>query len=280
MGTELIARGLKVGRGCPEAWNLDRPEDIRRLHEAYFHAGADAVQTNTFGGNRLRLAGFGRAADVRAMNLAGALLAREVRPSGRLVIGSIGPTGEIPPPEGQADLGELEDAFAEQAAALAEGGVDLIHVETLYHPKEARAALRGVMAGAPGLDVVASMTCRRTAAGGYATPLGFPPEVMLAAFLEEDAAGVGANCTLSPAHMLELVRFLGERTDRPIFAKPTIAPTGAPPILPEELAAGALALIVAGAYAVGGCCGAGPADIAAMRHALDAAPRTLDDLDV
>src|SRR5262249_22001419 len=146
------------------------------------------------------LASHGRQAEVRPLNVVAALLAREVRPPGRLVIGSVGPTGVVPPPEGRADLAELEDAFAEQAAALAEGGVDLIHIETLYHAKEARAALRGVRQGAPSLPVVASMTCKLTP-GGYATPLGFTPEVMLAAFIEEHADGVGANCTLSPASM-------------------------------------------------------------------------------
>jgi 5-methyltetrahydrofolate--homocysteine methyltransferase len=171
----------------------------------------------------------------------------------------------------------MEDAFAEQAMALAEGGVDLLHIETMYHPKEARAALRGVRLGAPGLPVVASMTCK-LAAGGYATPLGFGPEVMLATFLEENADGVGANCTLSPASMLDLVRLLRARTKLPIFAKPTATPGPAEHVLAPHLAQGALALIAAGATAVGGCCGTTPDDIAGMRAALSAPP--LQDLDL
>lgn len=280
MGTELIARGLKAGQECAEAWNVEHPDEVRRIHEAYFAAGADAVQTNTFGGTRLRLSAFGRQTEVRRLNLTGALLAREVRPPGKLVIGSIGPTGAIPPPEGNADLIELEDCFAEQAMLLAEGGVDLIHVETQYHPKEARAALRGIREGAPGLQVVASMTCRRTPSGGYATPLGFPPEVMLAVFLEEGADGVGVNCTLAPAELLDLVQLLRSRTSKPIFAKPTIAPTGLPPLLPQDLAAGALALWAAGASAVGGCCGAGPTDIAAIHKLRSEAPSSLEEIDL
>jgi 5-methyltetrahydrofolate--homocysteine methyltransferase len=249
------------------------------VHQAYFAAGADVVQTNTFGATRIRLSAFGRQTDVRALNLAGALLARELRPAGALIAASVGPTGAIPPPEGKADLIEMEDAYAEQAMALAEGGVDLIHIETMYHPKEARAALRGIHEGAPGLAVVASMTCRRTTRG-YATPLGFPPEPMIAAFLEEDADGVGVNCTLAPADMLDLIRLLRSKTGKPIFAKPTVTPTNQAPILPEELAIGALALIAAGATAVGGCCGAGPEDIRAVRKAIDDAPRTLDEIEV
>ena len=278
MGTELMARGLRAGKDCAEAWNLDRPDDVRRIHQAYFAAGADVVQTNTFGGTRIRLSAFGRQTDVRNVNVAGALLARELRPAGVLIAASVGPTGAIPPPEGKADLIELEDAYAEQAMALAEGGVDLIHIETMYHPKEARAALRGIHEGAPGLAVVASMTCRRTTRG-YATPLGFPPEPMLAAFLEEDADGVGVNCTLAPADMLDLVRLVRARTDKPLFAKPTVAPMGMSPLLPDELATGALALFAVGATAVGGCCGAGPADIEAVRKAIDDAPSSFGEVE-
>src|SRR5262249_25317872 len=166
----------------------------------------------------LRLGQFQRQGEVRALNVSAAVLAREVRPSGRLVIGDVGPTGAVPPPEGLADLTELEDAFAEQAMALAEGGVDLFHIETMYHPKEARAALRGVRLGAPSLPVVVSMTCKATLGGTYATPLGFTPDAMLGVFLEESADGVGLNCTLAPAAMLDLVRFLRARTTLPVFA--------------------------------------------------------------
>jgi 5-methyltetrahydrofolate--homocysteine methyltransferase len=278
MGTELITAGLDTGADCAEAWNRSHPDAVQAVYSAYFRAGADAIQTNTFGGTRLRLAERKRHGEVRALNVVAALLAREVRPPGRLIIGSMGPTGAIPPPEGLADLAELEDAFAEQAAALAEGGVDLLHIETMYHPKEARAALRGVRQGAPRLAVVASMTCKLKP-GGYATPLGFTPDVMLAVFLEEQADGIGANCTLSPAGMLDLVRLLRARTQLPIFAKPTATPGAGEHVLPGDMATGALALYAAGATAVGGCCGATPADIAAMRQALDA-PGTLQQLDL
>jgi 5-methyltetrahydrofolate--homocysteine methyltransferase len=278
MGTELMAQGLDPAADCAESWNRSHPDIVQRVYSAYFDAGADAVQTNTFGGTRLRLAAHSKHTEVRALNVVGALLAREVRPPGRIIIGSIGPTGAIPPPQGMADLAEMEDAFAEQAAALAEGGVDLLHIETMYHAKEARAALRGVRQGAPGLAVVASMTCKLTT-GGYATPLGFGPEVMLATFLEEQVDGVGANCTLSPAGMLDLVRLMRARTPLPIFAKPTATPGAAEHVMPGDMATGALALLAAGATAVGGCCGATPADIAAIRLALSK-PSTLQDLDL
>lgn len=271
VGTELMARGLDPKLEPADAWNWSHPADVQAVYRAYFEAGADAVQTNTFGANRFRLGLFQRANEVRALNVGAAIMAREVRPSGKLVIGDIGPTGAIPPPEGVADLAELEDVFAEQAMALAEGGVDLLHIETMYHPKEARAALRGVRQGAPGLPVVASMTCKLTS-GGFATPLGFAPEVMLGVFLEENADGVGVNCTLGPAGMLDLVRLLRMRTDRPIFAKPTATPGPSEHVLPSDMALGAVALLAAGATAVGGCCGTTPADIAIMRQAIHEPP--------
>lgn len=276
MGTELMSRGLDPKMEPPEAWNLTHPGDVQAVHRAYFEAGADAVQTNTFGANRFRLSIFQRAGDVRALNVRAALLAREVRPPGKLVLGDMGPTGALPPPEGLADLTELEDAYAEQAMALAEGGVDVLHVETMYHPKEARAALRGARLGAPGLPVLASMTCK-LAPGGYATPLGFAPEVMLAVFLEERVDGVGVNCTLAPATMLDLVRLIRSRTHLPLLAQPTASPGPSEHILPREMAVGALALFAAGATVVGGCCATTPADIAGMRQALAAPP--LQDLE-
>src|SRR5262245_31994470 len=123
IGTELIARGLKVREECPEAWNLTRPDDVRQIHAAYAAAGSDAVQTNTFGCTRPRLERFGRAADLEALARAAVALAREGAP-GRTVIGSLGPSGEtIPLGGGGADLGWLEDAFREAATVLAGAGV-------------------------------------------------------------------------------------------------------------------------------------------------------------
>ncbi len=267
MGTELMALGLRPRDEAPEGWNVTRRDAVQGIHRAYFDAGADAVLTNTFGANRFRLATFNRAGEVRALNVAGALLAREVRPLGRSVIGSIGPTGAVPPPEGRADIGELEDAFAEQAGALAEGGVDLVLLETFYHPKEARAALRGVRQGAPGLAVVASMTCRLTTSG-FATPMGFSPELMLAVFLEEGADGVGVNCTLGPSDLLRLVRVLAPRVSVPLVVQPAAATGPTSHVPPEAMALGALALLDAGATVVGSCCGSTPAHTAAMRQAL------------
>jgi methionine synthase I (cobalamin-dependent) len=271
MGTALIGRGLEVGREPTDGWNVTHPEEVEQVHRAFVQAGARAIQTNTFGANRVRLHAFGEAGEVREHNLAGVRAARSAAGEGTLVIGNLGPTGAIPPPEGNASLLELEYTFAEQAAALAEGGVDFLHIETLYHPKEARAAIRGCRAGAPELALVASMTCTRLG-DTFRTTMGFAAETMLAAIVEEGADGIGANCSLIPADMLDLIRLLVERAGVPVFAKPTVAPDGAGPLYPDEFATGVTALFSVGARAVGGCCGSGPADIAAAAAAVGSAP--------
>ncbi|MFH0900254.1 MAG: homocysteine S-methyltransferase family protein [Pseudomonadota bacterium] len=280
VGTRLIAAGLRTAVDCPESWNIERPAEVRRIHAEYIEAGADAVQTNTFGGTRLRLAAYQRSSQVVALNKAAVSLAREACPPGKLVIGSIGPTGAIPPPQGNADLELLEHCYAEQAKVLAGSGVDLLHLETMYHPKEARAALRGARNGAPGIQVIASMTCRRISGGGsgYATPLGFSPEVMLAVFLEENADAIGVCCSLEPASMLDLLSLVRRRTSKPIFAKPIPPPATESSVGPEAFARGVMALLAAGARAVGGCCGTGPAEIATARRHLDAMPRSVNEL--
>lgn len=271
MGTALMAKGLKVGYEPTDGWNVTHPDQVEAVHRAFVDAGARAIQTNTFGANRVRLHGFGRAADVRRNNLEGARLARAAAGPDTVVIGNLGPTGAIPPPEGIADLVELEYAFAEQASALAEGGVDLLSVETLYHPKEARAAARGCRAGAPGLPLILSFSCTRFGES-FRTVMGFSADTMIGAICEEGADGIGANCSLVPADMLDLVRLLVDKARRPVFAKPTVAPDGGPPLYPDEFAIGVQALLSLGARGVGGCCGTGPADIAAAIAAIGSSP--------
>lgn len=268
MGTSLMARGLDLGAEATALWNLSHPTEVRDVHRAFVAAGAQALQTNTFGANRLALRRFERD-DVREHNLAGAALGREAAAEREdiWVIGNIGPSGQVPPPQGDADLVELEDAFAEQALALAEGGVDFLHAETLSHPKELRAVMRGCLQGAPGLPLVVSISCRRVGTQ-YKTTLGFAAESLIAVAVEEKAAGVGANCMLTPGDLSQLISTIVQKTDVPVFAKPTIAPDGAAPLYPEEFAEGALALFSLGAAAVGGCCGTSAADIEAAARRL------------
>ncbi len=265
VGTSLLARGLDLSLEPPEAWNLRYPVRVQEVHRLFAEAGSQAVQSNTFGGNRIRAHGYGLDAHVLELNRSALALLIAAVPEPVLVIASVGPTGAVPPPEGDADLNELEEAFAEQAAAIAEAGlgrVAFIHLESFYHPKELRAALRGCRAGAPGLPVAASVAVTRSGST-YRSSMGFPADALIAVALEERADAVGANCWLPPAAMLPLIERVVARSPVPVLAKPIAAPTGSAPLTPEEFAAGVEALFAAGARAVGGCCGATPSHLAA-----------------
>jgi 5-methyltetrahydrofolate--homocysteine methyltransferase len=258
-GTSLIALGLNVESEPTALWNLTHPDEVRAMHESFVEVGAGAVQTNTFVANRISLRAYG-IDDVRGCNIAAVEAAKAAAGEFTYVIGSMGPTGEVPPPQGDASLHELEDTFAEQAGSLAEGGVHFLHIETMVNPKELRAALRGARAAAPDLPVVVSMACR-SSGDSFKTTMGFSIESMLAVAKEEKADGIGANCMLSPHSMLPLIQSMVAQTSVPVFAKPTIAPDGGAPLYPAEFAVGVLQLFKAGARAVGGCCGTNPKDI-------------------
>ncbi len=266
-GTSLMERGLDIASEPTALWNLTHPEDVLAVHQSFASAGAGALQTNTFGANRLALLGRG-AIDVRECNLAAVRLAKEAAGPTTLVVGCIGPSAQIPPPQGDANLIDLEKAFAEQASVLAEGGVDFLHIETMAHPKEMRAALRGSREGAPNLAVVVSMSAKRVGAH-YKTTQGFAVKSMIKVAKEERANGVGANCMLSPADMLDLTKMMVAECDVPVFAQPTIAPDGGAPLYPDEFAEGVAALFAAGAVAVGGCCGTGAKDLDSARRRLE-----------
>lgn len=275
IGTELVARGLVVRAESPESWNLSRPDDIRAVHAAYASAGADAVQTNTFGATRPRLARFGLADRLHDICESAVRLAREAAPNA-MVIGSLGPTGETIPLGAGSDLGWLRDAFAEPAAILAAAGVDAIHLETQFHPAELQAAIAGVRAGAPSLPLIASMALM-PGASGLETPHGVPIAKMVRALEANPPDAVGANCAIEAERMQQAVAELRERLALPVWAKPQAkmsdkCATGRSKETPESFARHAVALVEAGASAVGGCCGTTPASIAALHAALHREP--------
>ncbi len=245
---------------------------MRAIHAAYAAAGADIVQTNSFGCTRPRLARFGFGDRVVELARAAAKLAKEGAP-GRLVFGSLGPSGETLPLSG-ADTSAIESAYAEAAAALAEGGVDAIHLETMFHPAELAAAVRGAKAGAPKLPVIASMTLM-AGVSGLETPHGVPIARMLRAVESSEPDAVGVNCSVDAERTKISVEALRAALELPVVAQPQAkisekCATGRSSETPESFAARAAALVDAGAAIVGGCCGVGPAGIAALRRALDA----------
>ena len=275
MGTELGARGLRVREEMPESWNLTRPDEVRAVHAAYAAAGAEAVQTNTFGLAAPRLGRFGLADRQREIAEAAVRLAREGAPHAA-VIGSLGPTGETVALGGQADTAPLRRAYADAARALAAAGVDAIHLETQFHPAELEAAVAGAREGAPSLPLIASLALM-PGATGLETPHGVPIGKMMRALQAYLPDAVGANCAVEAERMLQAVTLLRERFDLPVWAKPQAklsdkCATGRSNETPEKFARHARALAEAGAAAVGGCCGTTPASIAALRAALAAEP--------
>ncbi|MEK7853376.1 MAG: homocysteine S-methyltransferase family protein [candidate division NC10 bacterium] len=272
MGTMLFAAGLKDG-ACPELWNATHPDVVRGIHRGYFDAGSDFVETNTFGGTRLKLTAYGLQDRTRELNMLGAKLAREVCPPEGLVAGSIGPTGHLPDwfaPLGDVSAETLTDNFREQAEALAEGGVDLFAVETMMYPEEALLGIRAAKE-ATGLPVMCTMFFQfERDKGRDRTMWGTSPEEAAKILLEAGADVVGVNCgDGGPERAAAIVRAMRSVTDAPLIAYPN---AGLPivhkdgrttyELSPEEMVKGYPAILEAGANIVGGCCGTSPAHLA------------------
>jgi 5-methyltetrahydrofolate--homocysteine methyltransferase len=271
-GSELIRRGFSLG-GCPEAWNIDRPEDIMDIHLGYFEAGSDAVLTNSFGGSRIKLAGHGQEGRCRELNSAAAEVARRVRPAGKLVGGSMGPTGKFLKPQGEYEEKDFEDSFAEQAAGLAEGGVDFLLVETQYDLREALTALRGAR-NVTDLPVYVTMTFKPVPRGFF-TIMGDSVARCLEALVSEGVPAVGANCTIGSGEMAELVKVMRGTTNLPIIAQanagqPTADAEGRVVYsqTPEDYVSSVPAMVRNGANILGGCCGTTPDHIRLMAAKL------------
>jgi methionine synthase I (cobalamin-dependent) len=269
-----MARGLVAG-APPEPWNAERPELLAAIHDEYIAAGARVLSTNTFGATRERMAKACPGADAADLARRGAAIARACADAASaqvFVAGDMGPTGETFPPVGTATEAALEAAFREQAAALLEGGVDAFLIETMFDLREALIALRACRAIAPAHPVIVTLTYRRTRRG-YFTIMGDKPAAACDALGEGGAAMVGANCTLAPEEMGDLVTEMRQHTSLPLLfqanaGQPTLREGRAVyPMTEEEFAARSLAFFERGATAVGGCCGSTPAALARLAAA-------------
>ncbi len=277
-GTNLFSMGLQTG-DSPEFWNVDHPDRVSAHYKSFIDAGSDLVLTNTFGGNRYRLQLHDGEGRVRELNeKAAALLRTQAEKCDRkiLVAGDIGPTGEIFQPAGTLTVDEAAEAFAEQAQALADGGADLIWVETLSSIEEARAAFTG--ARTTGLPIVFTMsidTNGRTMMGITAADI-----VNLATEMLPELTGCGSNCGVGAAEVVaatvNMRKTCEDLTDQPILIAK--ANCGLPEWVegeivyngtPELMACYAQLAFDSGARIIGGCCGTTPAHIAAMRAALE-----------
>ena len=266
-GTQMLALGLPSGQ-LPDLWNLSEPDLVEAVGRQYVAAGSRVILTNTFQSNRFALGG--NAGDVAAINRAGAEISRRAAGGRAKVFGSIGPTNTMLV-AGDIEVGELRDAFAEQATALADGGADAIVVETMSDVAEAVLAV-DVVAGL-GLPVVACMTFD-SGRQNDRTMTGIRPADAAVALSDAGADVVGANCGVGVDLAVPICEALAGATERPVWIK---ANAGLPELVgrdvvyrmtPEEFAGHVQQLVGAGADFVGGCCGTSPTFIEAIAHVL------------
>jgi 5-methyltetrahydrofolate--homocysteine methyltransferase len=270
MGTLLFQAGLGSG-SCPELWNAERPDVLQGIHRAYIEAGSDLIETNTFGGTRLKLKAYGLEDRCRELNEKAARLARSVSPPGGYVAGSIGPTGHLPDsfaPLGDTPAELFSESFREQALALAEGGVDCFAIETMMIPDEAVLAIRAAKE-VTNLPVMCSMTFQYSQAKGIdRTMWGTSPAQAAAKLTEAGADIVACNCgDGGPGRVPAILAEMRTATRAFLGAYPN---AGIPKVVegktvydltPEDMAAAYPAILDAGARIVGACCGSTPAHI-------------------
>jgi 5-methyltetrahydrofolate--homocysteine methyltransferase len=271
-GTFLQQKGLQPGE-CPELWCVDRPADVLDVARGYVAAGADMVETNSFGGTSFKLEHYGLAGRAAEINQAAAAISRQAAGPDRWVIASVGPTGKMLL-MGDVTPEELYASFKEQAVALAEGGADAVCIETMSAIDEAELAIRAAKENTR-LEVICTFTCERTVNGDYRTMMGVGPAEAARAAVAAGADIVGTNCGNGIGRMIDIVREIrAALPDTPILVHANAGlPTniGGQDVFPEgpsEMAAQVPALIAAGADIVGGCCGTTPAHIAAIKAAV------------
>jgi methionine synthase / methylenetetrahydrofolate reductase(NADPH) len=282
MGTMLYARGIFINR-CYDELNLSQPELVREIHAEYLQAGAEVIETNTFGGNAFRLEMHGLKDKVREINVAGVKLARECvnqirekQASEAFVAAAIGPLGVRLEPLGKVGLDEARAAFAEQITALVEGGpgvgADLLVIETMTSLAEAEQAILAARSVAPKVPVVVMMTVDEE---GNCLD-GSSAETAAIKLTEWGADAVGCNCSAGPATVLSVIERMRPVTDKPLAAMPN---AGIPRAVegrtiyltsPEYMASFTRKLVKAGASIVGGCCGTTPSYTRAMKSSLRA----------
>ncbi|MBC8446516.1 MAG: homocysteine S-methyltransferase family protein [Chloroflexi bacterium] len=267
-GTMLLEAGLPAGMPG-EAWVLEQPEVIMKLHRAYVEAGSQIILTTTFGGTRARLKAAGLEIQAAEINRRAAELARQVVGDDLYVGGDIGPTGELMVPLGSLTYEAAVEIFAEQAQALAAGGADCIYIETMSDLNEAKAAVEGARQGC---DLPVFCTFSFDTHGH--TSMGVSPTQAAQAMAALDVPAIGANCGHAPEEVLDILPQMHEAApDAYLIAKPN---AGVPRMVkrqvvydatPERMADLARRYVELGARIVGACCGSSPAHIAAIAAA-------------
>src|SRR5215813_1766271 len=268
MGSLHYERGIFVMQNF-EQLNITRPDVVAKIHEDYVNAGANIIETNTFGANSFRLDRHGLGDQVRAYNLAGARLARKAAGEDVWVAGSMGPTGLVPGVASPAELDTVAATFAEQAAALVEGGVDLFVLETFRHLEEMRIAIEAARRAAPGLPIIASMAFdpSETVADGST------PQQVATTLRDWGADAIGVNCGDGPQLALAIAERM-RSAGIPLCVQPN---AGLPRNIdgrllymatPEYFDVFARRMIQLGARMIGGCCGTTPDHIRWMANSV------------
>src|SRR5919199_1522915 len=271
MGTMLYAKGVYINRSYDEL-NLTNPDLVRGVHEEYVRAGAEIIETNTFGATAHHLQQYGLEGKLRDINVAAARIAREAAGERCYVAGAVGPLGLRIEPYGPTSFDEAKEMFKNQVAALLEGGVDLFVLETFSDISELRQAIRAVRELSD-LPIIAQMTIMPDGN----TIFGTTPEVFTSRLDEWGADVIGLNCGVGPAIVLNAIEKMRGVTNKKLSAQPN---AGLPRDVqgrqfymcsPEYMAKFAKRLIQAGAKFVGGCCGTTPAHIRLISDAVRAA---------
>ena len=269
-GTFLQQKGLQPGE-CPEQWNLTHPDEVREIARSYINAGADMIETNSFGGTSFKLEYFGLDNQVSEINEAAARLSKEVAGDNRWVIGSVGPTGKMLV---MSDVTEedLYDAFKTQVIALEKGGADAICIETMSDIDEALIAIRAAKENTR-LEVICTFTFDSIGENEYRTMMGISPAEAAIACVDAGADIIGTNCGNGLKNMINIVAQMREvAPDIPVLVH---ANAGLPeirdgktvyPETPEQMRELVPLIIKAGANIIGGCCGTTPEHIAVIKE--------------
>jgi 5-methyltetrahydrofolate--homocysteine methyltransferase len=276
MGTLLLSRGLGPGQ-APEAVTLARPAVLEEIARLYLEAGADLLETNTFGASPLKLALHGLERETEAVNREAVAAVRRVAGDRAYVAGACGPCGRLLAPYGDAPADAVYDGFRRQMTALVAAGVDCLCVETMTDLAEAKLAIRAAKDVAAGIPVLATMTFDPTPRG-YFTIMGVSVAAAAAGLAEAGADVIGSNCGTGVEHMVAIAREFRRHATLPLLIQPN---AGLPRMVgeatvydetPEFLADKARGLLHVGVQILGGCCGTTPAHIAALRALVDGAP--------
>jgi len=272
-GTFLYQKGLQAGE-CPELWNLTHPEVVKQIAQSYINAGADIIETNSFGGTSFKLEHYGLAHKVSEINEAAARISRKAAGNERWVIGSVGPTGKMLC-IGDVTEEELYEAFKTQVIALENGGADAVCIETMSDIEEAIQAIRAAKNHTQ-LEVICTFTFDSIGENEYRTMMGISPAEAAIACAKEGADIIGTNCGNGLKNMINIVKQMSQAV--PYIPILVHANAGLPeirngetvyPETPEQMKELIPRIVEAGANIIGGCCGTTPAHIAAIKEAVE-----------